>query len=237
MELVSSIDDVEPFTWGLGANPPTDLQQETNQGGAAGAAIGGTIATIVGGPVLGGIVSGAISGLTQLISAVEGLFSGCGATCTEATQIVNQVEPYLQQNNQIYFSNPNRTTCDQATALATFNSIWQIVTSKCGNAALGAAGQNCINERGPNAVNCTWGVTSENEYPPYASVPYPVGVCWNWFLAYYDPILNDVPPGGSAVCAATAASTVSNVLSSLTSNPLLLIGLAVAAFVLIEVLD
>ena len=227
----------EPFTWGLGANPPDELQQETNIGGAVGSQVGGTIATLVGGPVLGSAVSSAIQGITQLISAVEGLFSGCGQTCTAATQIVNQVEPYLQENNRIYFSNPRRTTCDQQRAITTFNSIWQIVTSKCGNPALGTAGQNCVNERGPNAVNCTWGKTTENEYPPYASVPYPVGVCWNWFLAYYDPIVNDVPPGGTAICA--GSSTASGMLASLggTSGLLLLAGLALVAFVLIEVLE
>ncbi len=39
--------------------------------------------------------------LLELISACSSLYSGCGVTCVEATNIVNQVEPYLIQNNQL----------------------------------------------------------------------------------------------------------------------------------------
>lgn len=182
------------------------LETESSEGGAIASSVGFAIGTAVGGPVLGAAVSGAVTAATQLVVAVEKLFSGCGSTCTEATSIVNQVEPYLIQNNQLYFTNPNRTTADQQLAISTFQKIWATVTSSqgCGNPILGTAGQNCINERGPNATGCTFGYTTANEYPPYCSVPYPVGVCWNWFLAYYTPIVNDVPPGGVSVLSSNS---------------------------------
>lgn len=191
---------------------PQTLETESAEGGAVGAAVGSVIGTAVGGPVLGAIVGGSITAATQLVTLAEKLFSGCGSTCTQATTIVNQVEPYLQQNNQLYFGNPNRTTGDQANALATVQQIFALIQQQCGAAALGVAGQNCISERlgsgmASGSSSCTFGLTTEDEYPPYSSVPYPVGVCWNWVLAYYDPILNDVPPGGDAVATGTESST------------------------------
>lgn len=164
----------------------------------------------------------AAGALLELVSAASALYAGCGVTCVEATNIVNQVEPYLQQNNQLYFSNPNRTGCDQQAALNVFDTIWSGVVQGCSAPGLGPAGANCINERSAQALNCTWGKTTENEYPPYASVPYPVGVCWNWFLAYRDPIANDVPPGGSCSIGSVLSSpgsVVSNVLSSVGISP------------------
>lgn len=138
----------------------------------------------------------AAGALLELISACSSLYSGCGVTCVEATNIVNQVEPYLIQNNQLYFTNPNRTACDQQAALNTFDTIWNGVVQGCSAPGLGTAGSNCINERSAQALNCTWGKTQPNTFPPYCSVAYPVGQCWNWFMAYRDPIANDVPPGG-----------------------------------------
>lgn len=217
---------------GLGQAPQT-LETESAEGGQVGSAVGAAIGTAVGGPVLGAVVGSAITAATQLVVAAEKLFSGCGQTCTEATQIVNQVEPLLMQNNQQYFTNPNRTTGDQQLALSIFEQIWATVTQNCGNPALGAAGQNCINARGPNATGCDWGLTTANEYPPYSSVPYPVGVCWNWFLAYYDPILNDVPPGGTgAVTGATSSTTSSTSTSSMLP---LLLGVAAMAVLLMVI--
>jgi hypothetical protein len=145
--------------------------------------------------------------LLELISACSSLYSGCGATCVEATNIVNQVEPYLIQNMQLYFQNPSRTGCDQQAALNTFDTIWAGVKQGCSAPGLGTAGANCINERDATAQGCVFGKTQANSYPPYCPVPYPVGQCWNWFLAYRDPIANDVPPGGS--CA------IGNVLGGL----------------------
>lgn len=215
---------------------PGELSQVSSQIGAgllAGSAVAGPAAPFL----------AAAGGIADLVGAVSKLFQGCGTTCTEATTIVNQVEPYLQQNNQIYFSNPNRTTADQANALATAQQIFQIVEQGCGNAALGVAGQNCISGRLGNGMNqgsstCVFGETTENEYPAYSSVPYPVGVCWTWVLAYYDPILQDVPPGDSG--PATATTSTSALLGSTTGTtdstdylPLLLLAAVVVGVMLL----
>ena len=223
----------ERMPFGMGQAPQT-LETESAEGGQVGAAVGAAIGTAVGGPVLGAVVGSAITAATQLVVMAEKLFSGCGSTCTEATSIVNQVEPLLLQNSQMYFTNPNRTTGDQQLALSTFEQIWATVTQNCGNPALGVAGQNCINERGPNAANCTFGKTTANEYPPYSSVAYPVGVCWNWFLAYYDPILNDVPPGGSGVANGAGAAPASTSSTSSIMPLLLLVLAGVVLFMVVE---
>jgi hypothetical protein len=225
----------EPRWPGLGqaGQPPGEISQISSQ-------VGGSLLAIA--PATGPAAPfvAAAGGVAELVGAVSRLFQGCGATCTEATTIVNQVEPYLVQNNQLYFTNPNRTTGDQAAALATFEQIWATVQKNCGNPQLGTAGQNCINERGPNATNCTFGKTTANEYPPYCAVPYPVGVCWNWFLAYYDPILNDVPPGGSGPASSAATAATATPATGTTSDvgsylPLLLgLGAIALLFMVME---
>jgi hypothetical protein len=176
---------------------------------------------------LGAPFVAAAGALLELISSASALYSGCGVTCVDATNIVNQVEPLLQQNMQLYFTNPNRTTCDQQAAINTFNSIQALVTQGCNAPPLNGttAGKNCISDR-YSRTSCAFGKTTANEYPPYASVPYPVGVCWNWLVAYYDPIVNDVPPGGD--CGV-------NILdgSSTSSSSMLPLLLGVAAVVLL----
>lgn len=176
-------------------------------------------------PLAGGIVAAA-GGIADLVGAVAKMFQGCGPTCTQATQIVNQVEPYLQLNNQTYFTNPNRTTGDQQNAIATAQQIFAMVQQQCGSPQLGTAGQNCISARLGNGIttqsspNCA-AYTSANEYPPYCSVPYPPGVCWTWTLAYLDPIVNDIPPGGEGDATVTSVDT--SPISSANYLPLIII--------------
>jgi hypothetical protein len=180
----------------------------------------------------------AAGGVAELVGAVARIFQGCGPSCTEATTIVDQVEPILQQNNQLYFTNPNRTTADQANALSTVQQIFAMIQQQCGAPALGTAGQNCISARLGNGTttedgaNCAYGQTTENEYPPYASVPYPVGVCWTWVLAYYDPILNDVPPGGVGAATTSAGST--STVAGIPIGLLLGIGAVIVLLMVIE---
>lgn len=211
---------------GLGqAQAPGELSQTANEigSGLLSASAGVTQAA---GPIAGAAVAAA-GGIAELVGAVSRLFQGCGQTCVEATSIVNEAEPYLRQNNQIYFSNPNRTTGDQQSAIATAQQIIATIQQACGNPALGMAGQNCIQPRFGNGMNvgsnsCAFGLTTGNEYPPYCSVPYPVGVCWTWNLAYLDPIVNDIPPGGSGV-ATTAAGSVTAVPAATDYLPIVLI--------------
>lgn len=184
--------------------PPIPVFPYRGFGSAEAAKISGSVASTLAliapatGPAAPFVAAAAAA--AALVALAESVFSGCGTTCYEATDIVNEVEPYLQQNNQNYFSNPNRTTLDQAIALATASRIFSVLQQNCGNPALGTAGQNCISERIGNGMakgsnTCAYGESNPAEYPPYSDIPYPAGQCWTWTLAYYDSIAADNPPG------------------------------------------
>lgn len=160
----------------------------------------------------------AAAGAAQLVSAVAQLFSGCGPTCTGATTIVNQAEPYFQQNVQNYLSNPNRTTCDQQSALQAFDQMWAVIVQKCGNPALSAPGQRCISDRQAGA--CTWRTSA--------------GACFNWFNGYRDPIVNDVPPGGSVSCSTTSVESSLGISGMSEGTILILIGAGILAWVMMS---
>jgi hypothetical protein len=217
---------------GLGQVAPSELSTVSSQ-------VGGGLLAISGATGPAAPFVAAAGGVAELVGAVAKIFSGCGPTCSEATTIVNQVEPILQQNSQQYFSNPNRTTGDQAAALSTVQQIFAMIQQQCGSAQLGTAGQNCISARLGNGMttesggSCAYGETTENEYPPYSSVPYPVGVCWTWVLAYYDPILNDVPPGGTGEATGSSTSATSTVAGIPTGLILAVVGV-IALLLVIE---
>jgi hypothetical protein len=147
----------------------------------------------------------AAAGLSSLVAQA---FSGCGSTCTQATQIVNQIEPYLKQNvaNYLAVGTPRPKSVQQS-ALNVFNGAWQNVLTSCGNPSLGDAGTRCISDRNR-------------------------GGKWDWFSYYYDPIANDANVFDDSL-GTTMSSTVGNfatgIVSSLTSGsswlvPALLVG-------------
>ena len=103
----------------------------------------------------------------QIAALIGSLTTGCGQTCVAATQIVNQLEPYLKQNVAAYLALPTpRAKSAQQAALSVFNQVWNEVVSNCNNASLGEAGQKCISDRQR-------------------------GGKWDWFSYYYDPIASD----------------------------------------------
>ncbi|HZT36632.1 MAG TPA: hypothetical protein VFA28_01950 [Bryobacteraceae bacterium] len=112
-----------------------------------------------------------------MVALFHNAFSGCGQTCIAATHIVDQIEPYLRQNRDLYLSQPIRTPEMQQKALALFDAAWQDVVSGCSDPALGDAGRRCISERqrGGSAPWC------------------PTGTGCDWFTLYRDPIAQDVP--------------------------------------------
>lgn len=175
-----------------GIGQPSTLSTPSSQVGAGLLSTAGTLTAI--NPIAGGVVALA-GGIAELVGAVAGLFSGCGQTCVLATKIVDQAEPYFQQNVSLYLNNPGRTVCDQQLHLATFDQMWAQIVQGCSNPSLGTAGQRCISDR---ASGCKW---QKN------------GACWNWFIGYRDPIANDVPPGGSA-CLTTGAGTAGGLTTS-----------------------
>lgn len=118
-------------------------------------------------PVVGPI----IAGVTVALMMIFGRKGPKQRVAT--TEIVNKVEPLLQQNLQGYLSGP-RTVSSQAQALANFDAGWQFILDNCGIPEMGNPGKACISDRQAGA--CTWQEAGE---------------CWDWFKGYRDPIAND----------------------------------------------
>ena len=161
-------------------------------GAASGAVLGAKTATstgsIVAGSVAGGLMMAAafdpepISKAILAIGAaltgfVTQMFQGCGQTCIIATQTVNQIEPYLQRNLDMYMSAPVHYRSVQEKALAVFDTGWDAVLRGCGNPQLGDAGVRCINERKLGG-EAPWCPTADHKG------------C-DWWTLYRLPIAND----------------------------------------------
>ena len=205
------------------------------------AAVGAAASAI---PVAGPFIAAAAA----IAVSIEKLFSGCGATCTQATSIANQVGNLLAQNAQAYVAQPVRTTSMQTAALATFDNAWAQLVAACGNPALGVAGQNCISQR--QQGGCQWksspGGWVQNADGTctytWAGAAGSGTTCWNYFNGMRDPIATDpcviddsvldtITGTTSSSTAGAASTTTTSTMSSLL--PLLLIGGGI--FVLAEV--
>jgi hypothetical protein len=210
---------------GMGQLSPTN---QTIAGGAAQAAslTGSLIGALNGIPIAGPIAS-AIASVGVLLANV---FSGCGNTCVEATNLANQAEPLLLQNLQTYLSAPVHYASLQAAALNNFTLTWNALVQACSNPALGSAGQACIADRQNGACDyhTSPGGWSNGVYT-YPGANGSGNTCWNWFVGYHDPIANDptVVPDPVGV-----TSDVSSVLSSV-GVPSTVFGLPVLDLILI----
>src|SRR5271156_1512942 len=134
-----------PMGLGLGDAKTTNqiIGLSTSAVGATGSilAAAGVFTAI---PIAGPFIAAAAA-LTGIIAS---FFQGCGNSCIQATQVVNSIEPYLQQNVAAYLALPTpRTQAEQQAAEAVFNNAWAQVVAGCSNPALGTAGQNCISQR------------------------------------------------------------------------------------------
>jgi hypothetical protein len=188
-----------------------------NAAASAASTTGVLIGVLAGIPVAGPIAA-AIAAVGVLLANV---FSGCGQTCVQASNLANQAEPLLLQNLQTYLSAPVRYASMQAAALNNFALTWNALTQACSNPALGSAGQACISDRqagachyqtspgGWSQVNGTWQYT----YPGAAGSG---STCWNWFVGYHDPIANDP---GVQPDPTPASSAASGLLSTFGVNP------------------
>jgi len=209
--------------------------------------MGATTAQIAGSAVTGGFdIAGAALAMTgvgapigaivaaigSILGPIVASFNGCGQTCVQATAIVNQAGPLIQQAFDLYMQQPVHYKSVQAAFLSQFDQIWAAVDQALSNPALGTAGQNGIASFGPqacyfkaspgswNQVNGVWTWTT---FGPRGSG----SGCFNWFTAYRDPVANDptVVPDPSPL--ASVGSSVSSLLSGATSGnilPLLMIG-------------
>lgn len=179
--------------------------------GTAATVTGALVASLAAIPIAGPIAAGIVA-VGELLANI---FSGCGQTCVQATDIANQVGDALTQNLNVYMSAPVHYASLQAAALNNFDSAWSNLVAACGAPALGSAGQACISERQQGA--CYWkaspggwsqdaaGVWTYTGYGPAGSGT----ACWNYFVGMRDPIANDptvVPdPVGSSVASATGS--------------------------------
>jgi hypothetical protein len=204
---------------GLGTLPPastligTGLTATTGILSATGATAGILAAFGIGAqfvPIVGTIVGG----IALVISAL-GLGNGCGKTCTESTTVVNNVEPYMQQNldaaNQQAEANGGcLTSAEVAVLTANWNQLWQYVVTNCG-AIPAPGGTQCISDRQP-------------------------GGKYDWTAYYLTPI-QQIP-----VCLPTLASTASGLATNvgsafgLNSNLVLAGGAALGIWLLSEIL-
>lgn len=127
------------------------------------------LATHAGAGAMAGPIGAAIGAGVAAITILIMKFRQTGQQKVAATNIVNKVEPMLQQNRDAYLAS-NHTQSEQAQSMANFNTLWAIVVSKCSDPALGDAGRRCISER------------QEGGQAPWGK---------NWFQMYLDPIRND----------------------------------------------
>jgi hypothetical protein len=81
-----------------------------------------------------------------------------------STSIVNEAEPILQQNRDIFLAGP-KTDEAKEYALGVFNQVWASVVASCSDPSLGNPGKACISDRQR-------------------------GGKWDWFSYYYDPIMS-----------------------------------------------
>jgi hypothetical protein len=160
-------------------------------------------------------VAGLIAAAAQIAKALK-IGYGCGPTCIQATQIVNSAESTFNQNVDEYESGG----IDQATAINNWNGMWGAIQQACG-AIPGAAGIDCVSDRA--AGSCKWKQTAVGASKGYPGVP-KEGECWNWDLGYHQPLLLPalVPYGGGVT--GSLNSVADSVVSSLTSNPMLMVG-------------
>ena len=202
-----------PHKMGLGNTTGTVV---TSTGGAIASAGGLVSGTIVGLPA--GVVIAAVGAFValagQVISAL-GIGSGCGPTCVQATSVVNQAEPLLNENLLSYEAG----NIDQATAQSNFNQILNGVKSACGGIP-GTAGQNCVSDRAQGS--CKWKQTASPQFPGQPNV----GECWNWYNAYYLPLTYpSVTVSSNSGSSSVGGFSVSNPL--MIGGALLLVGLMI----------
>jgi hypothetical protein len=192
---------------------------------ASAAAAGASVTGVLIGSLLAIPVAGPIAaGIAALGVALANVFSGCGQTCVQASNIANQVGDILAQNLQTYMSAPIHYASMQAAALNNFDTAWASLVANCANPALAAAGQRCVTDRQRGA--CTWKVAEPFgwiqgsdgtwSYVPAGAADSNGTVCWNWFSGMRDPIANDPTVVPDPVPGATQAGSV---LSAVGINP------------------
>lgn len=145
-------------------------------------------------PIIGALVAGVIMALSLL-------FNRKGPKQKVATtEIVNKVEPLLQENLAGYMSGP-RNTISQAQAIENYKAGWQYVVDNCDVPVMGIPGKWCVVDRSP-------------------------GGKWPWKEYYLDPIVND--PHVKELAAEEAAALMAGAAAGVTGDVTALMGEKVA---------
>lgn len=139
---------------------------------AAGLGLSTATAAWVAGPIIGGIAMGVIMWLNRKGPKQK----------VASTQIVNEAEPLLAQNRDMFLAGEKSNEAKEY-ALAVFNQVWAAVVASCSDSSLGNPGKACISDRQR-------------------------GGKWDWFSYYYDPIANTETKPSSTVQAQSIASSV-----------------------------
>jgi hypothetical protein len=168
-----------------------------------------------------GAAVGIADGLLQMGNLIDNMItnSGCGATCIQATNVVNQVGNLMLQNLQAYLATPlPHTYANQQAALANFTALWNALDTACSSPSLGTPGANCISQRMEGACSYHtspggWQQTNGTWNYVYPGANGSGSTCWNYWVAFYDPIANDPTVQGDS-----ALNTVTNTISSLTGG-------------------
>jgi|SRR5579863_6815394 len=228
---------------GLGALAPQNATI-ANSAASALSVTGTLVAGLTAIPIIGPI-AGALAAIGTLLANI---FSGCGNTCVEASNIANQVGDALAQNLTTYLSSPVHYASLQAAALNNFDAAWASLVQACSSPSLGSAGQACISDRQRGA--CKWKASPGGwvqasdgswSYTPWGAAGSGTA-CWNYFIGMRDPIANDptvVPDPTPAAAASSGLLSAVGLSPSTTiagipvSDLLLPAGLLVLALVLL----
>ena len=202
-----------PSLMGLGTAPANSTSGEITTGITTAGAAAGATAAIIGATSIIPIIGPVVAGVAALISAF-GVGNGCGGTCTEATQVTNQITPLATQMLTACTTTVQQNGCltaaEQSQAVASIQQLWQQLDQACSQIPA-PGGTQCIADRQPGA-----------------------GGKYDWNVLYINPIMAMPVCAASATPASTAGTAVSDVVSTLTSNPALVAALVVGALILLS---
>lgn len=168
-----------------------DASQEVSQGVSYGATTAGAALTLPAVQSALGISAAAAGfatlGIGAAAAAVIMWLNRKGPKQKIATtEIVNEAEPILKQNLQIFLAG-EKTDEAKEYAIAVFNKVWASVVAACSAASLGEPGKRCVEDRQR-------------------------GGKWDWFSYYYDPIMAVPTQPAAAVAVGNVTQQFENVL-------------------------
>jgi hypothetical protein len=173
-----------------------------------------------------------------LTGIITRMAQGCGQTCIDASNYVNEAEPYFVQNVATYTGSPVRTQSMQRQALANFDNAFTALVQKCQQIG-GAGGTNCVKDRTSGACKWhatpwTWTPSSDGTYTYTPAGSNGSGSqCWNWVYGYRDCIAAD--PGLVADSVVSSTGSASGLVSTDVSGNTTIAGIP-AEYVLIGAL-